>query len=344
MSDLLILSSVQIAFHRATCDARCYVFDYAAEVRGFYRDFPAFQNLMFIETASRQLIEGNTSRMSAFLQARQSNNNVARAMEESCATGSCHASYQVDRPQSCAVLINEKFERLYLPKILGSDAPHDVETVFKLDHEIGHCISQKGHAGDKNMRECVADAYAALRHLQRFQNDIRYLTNAPAIRALEVVFRPDDDGNHFTSPVVEKIIEDSKLRDFSKLTPQQTIDLAASYAREYIMNSTQLSKMARAYQAFQGGFSSLLKGNMQLLHALGEYLFMTPDPAQFKWGSLCLCAILDGRVGTEQNVIKVEGDEWNIIRYALDDKERQLGLNVKPFTSPASSLILIQKR
>lgn len=44
----------------------------------------------------------------------------------------------------------------------------ETAAIFALDHELGHHVVENGHPSSGNLGESAADAYATLRHIQRF--------------------------------------------------------------------------------------------------------------------------------------------------------------------------------
>jgi hypothetical protein len=109
--------------------------------------------------------------------------------------------------------------------------------LFVIYHETGHAlIPGKG----ERFRECAADAYAALRLLQRFGDDaIPLLSMLSWHRARNAV----DGGvfSHLTSPVLDKIIADNEECDFAGLSPQQTVGLAVQYAQDWMPTADMIS-------------------------------------------------------------------------------------------------------
>ena len=99
--------------------------------------------------------------------------------------------------------------------------------LFILYHETAHAV-MVGNKADDPANECAADAFAALLLLQRFGPDaIPFLSMLSWDRAL-VARRVG--ASHFTTMTLDKIIADSKTRNFSQLTAEETVALAREYA------------------------------------------------------------------------------------------------------------------
>jgi hypothetical protein len=101
-----------------------------------------------------------------------------------------------------------------------------------LDHEIGHILVPHAAGASQVFNECAADAFATIRILQRGLENREALSLHSSWRAYEVL--QTGDMAYLTTPVVDKIIEDSYSVDFKKLTPQQTVQLAGEYAQRYM--------------------------------------------------------------------------------------------------------------
>ena len=112
-------------------------------------------------------------------------------------------------------------------EILG-ETNSQLMRLFKLYHETGHALIPC----DPLSAEFAADAYAALRLLQRFGDEARpFLSMLSWARAVGSVFNGAD---HLTTTVLDKIIADSALhKNFSGLSPDATITLAKTYARDW---------------------------------------------------------------------------------------------------------------
>lgn len=108
----------------------------------------------------------------------------------------------------------------------------DVARFASFDHELGHLLTRSGFHYDpaQPLAENAADAYAVLRHIQRFGNDTPIPAHASTRRAQEFIF--SGAGFYLTSMTIDKIADDARGENFDKLTPQQTVERAEAYARE----------------------------------------------------------------------------------------------------------------
>ena len=98
------------------------------------------------------------------------------------------------------------------------------------DHELGHLLTRGGFdfTLSQPLAENAADAYAALRHLQRFGADTPVLAHASFRRAYDFVMK--GDAFYLTSFTLDQIAADAKTRDVSKLSPSETLARADDYA------------------------------------------------------------------------------------------------------------------
>jgi hypothetical protein len=103
----------------------------------------------------------------------------------------------------------------------------DLMRLFILYHEAGHALISP--LPDTPAGEHAADAYAALRLLQRFGAEAApFLSRVSRLRTERAAI--SGSTSHLTTAVLDKIIRDSARRDFPRLTPAETVQLAKDYA------------------------------------------------------------------------------------------------------------------
>ena len=112
-------------------------------------------------------------------------------------------------------------------EILG-DMNEQLMHLFILYHETGHALIPN----DALSTEFAADAYAALRLLQRFGSQAKaFLSMLSWARAIGSVFNGVD---HLTTTVLDKIIDDSaRHNNFMGLNPEKTIARAQAYGKNW---------------------------------------------------------------------------------------------------------------
>src|SRR5262249_35008223 len=93
--------------------------------------------------------------------------------------------------------------------------------LFTLLHETTHALIP---TDDDLEGEWAADAYAAIRLMQRFgKKAVPLLSEISWHRAYTAVCSEDNHTGHLTTAVLDKIIADSASRDFSRLDHDQTV-------------------------------------------------------------------------------------------------------------------------
>jgi hypothetical protein len=119
----------------------------------------------------------------------------------------------------------------------------DTLNVFIFDHELGHLLLKNGMTGDEHLNECAADAYATLRHIQRYGADTQFLRYYN--RADMVIF--GQSPAHCTDMVVKRVKELAESMDLSALSDAQTVRLAEEIANDYRVDARELHIMSTAY-------------------------------------------------------------------------------------------------
>ncbi len=308
------------AFKTAAQEEQPYVFDYNCEVADFYRDHPEQKKKIFFIDASSlpaSLLRGDETDEDEIGDLLSTNGNIHGAINQIYKDGLGGSLRDNIENYDCVILKTPRNQ--YNINQLGSDAPAAIVDVFAFDHEAGHLICQDGSGSEPNLAECVADAYAVIRHFQRFGTGSSSIGKLADMRALEMVF--GGEGSHFTSPVVERVIADSKTTNFSALTPQETAELARHYAISHKMDSMFIQYIVRDFNAAVG------VGKSVNLKELGKFVLSTTVPEEFKWGAAMVHAILDGQLsynGARFNPPAGEG--WTQMRQALEARAARFDL------------------
>ncbi len=113
------------------------------------------------------------------------------------------------------------------------------------EHEAGHFIVENGLGASPHLGECAADAFATLRHIQRFGG---MTEDAAAELAHHAVFETPPP-IHYTSAVVQKIrnMHDGGKIDIRGLSLEKTAALAAKIAAAYALDDATLGKISDAF-------------------------------------------------------------------------------------------------
>jgi hypothetical protein len=127
-------------------------------------------------------------------------------------------------------------------KMFGEENKETVQ-LFVLYHETAHLLISEG-APINN--ECAADAYAAIRLLQRFGDEVAPLLSMWSwLRAESVLY---SDMNHLSTLTLDRIVADAASGSFSGLTASQTVDYAVSYSRATVPTPRMLKGVRKAFK------------------------------------------------------------------------------------------------
>jgi len=286
-------------------------FDFTKAVRGAAKDHPAlYKSGMFVDAANddyicsprvfRQLSEDDE-----VYEDIQKNVRYARKLKSSF-----HQAIPVD---SKNYIYNIVFYPDKYP--LFDPADKDIDYMGTFDHETAHALHPDAHGIEG---ENTADAYAILRHLQRYkgrQTDIDYAAWKRA-----VIFMQTGITSHLTTFTIDKILLDSKTTDFCSLSPAATSAIARDYARKHTPDTARLSKLSQDFNALKGQ-----KLTEKTLHKLaGMTLKATADSDTFYLGNRILQPLLNGAaIKIDGQVLQLKDTEWKRIRTALNKKALQ---------------------
>ena len=187
-------------------------FDFNKEVARAYDDFPQLRNhTAFVDFADPSL---------TIIQSNQQMTMSKRLKRNLKKIGSC--VYPVKSTSG------KEFNLVSLhPKKRLNVLNENTDKYKTFDHEVGHCLIP----GRKTIfRENAADAFGAIRYLQRFgrHEDIAIVSAARSYYLMK-----DADWKHLSSPLLNQIVEDSKSFDFKSLSPEETVQKAKNYAERF---------------------------------------------------------------------------------------------------------------
>ena len=125
---------------------------------------------------------------------------------------------------------------------------------YVLDHELGHALTMLGidrqaskTASSGNQAECEADAYAMIRHFQRYGEGSQFPAYISDLRNMNAVHK--NDTTHWTSRAIDRVIELNEAGDLRDLTPAQSRDLAVKIAGETRLSADAEYNMGKAFSA-----------------------------------------------------------------------------------------------
>jgi hypothetical protein len=128
----------------------------------------------------------------------------------------------------------------------------EMYVIFNLDHEIGHLILRNGSRALDASPQCAesaCDAYAMLRHIQRFGKDTDHAGYRGEQNAAVLIYTADPE--HYTTDAIEKAILISEERDISALSLQETAALAEEIANDCRLDGRTLDKIRKAFRPVQ---------------------------------------------------------------------------------------------
>ena len=290
------MKRIKPSFAQAAQNPGRYVFDLDREATEFYRQFPARKNKVFFVDVRKQSICGLDEKGLDAAAVKLSADDTFAYFLDDIRRGGGSSVQRLDTLGCLCVYIDKKaYKGMHSP----FEARHvEINHAYAFDHEVGHVVVRNGmNVSNENLSECAADAYAALRHIQRFGTSVFWLESVARWRAMDMVFNRGDLGDHFTSPVISGIISDSARFDFAGLSPQETAERAWRYAKNFALPRDRLMDVDEAFAGFSmRGLSNVVKGNYAAVERLGAYVQKIKDPLSRKWGVFALEGLLNNGV------------------------------------------------
>jgi hypothetical protein len=219
-------------------------------------------------------------------------------------TSFCQAITLKGKEVSAVIFFPDKHP-LYGPK----RGPGDDTGTF--DHETSHALTP-GLSGI--LGENTADAYAALRHLQRFAGEKEDIDYAGWKRA--AVFLRTGITSHLTTFTLDRILCDAKTADFMTLTPAETTAIAQDYAKKHTPKEPQLKRL-------QSDFKALKKRPLgETFNKLAQITLKADVKSDtFYVGARVLKgALQEGGAVLDGEKIDLKGGKWDKVRRQLDAK------------------------
>lgn len=223
-------------------------FDLDAEVRQVWQMFPGTRDkVYFIDLLNDRLVyPDNPGTEQELNEKLRDNYQLWNPMRE----------FKDARASCCLRLDGKRYILLYAdsnPSFLWERfMPLPQINSFTIDHEVAHAAIRDATSNvDPNLAECIADAYATMRHFQRYGAHSTTIDGLADWRAARFVFAPSGNETgrrHFTSPVVEQVIARRHDIDWTKLDPQETADLARRLALMYAPHRVLLERMDGYFQ------------------------------------------------------------------------------------------------
>ena len=148
---------------------------------------------------------------------------------------------------------------------------------FISDHELGHALCSHGtpwntvlHKDFSNLGECQADAYAMIRHLQRYGADSPFPQKYAEFRTARAIH---GDLNHWTARAIEQVIELNRKGAIKDLTPHQSRDLAIQIAEKAALSHDEMHALGQIIMKApfdEGLYKYAMDRHWHGLHSLSE--------------------------------------------------------------------------
>lgn len=258
--------------------------------------------------------------------------NITQAMEKDPNESSC-ALYD-PQVRLNTVFINDRFSK---EDVAALPLDKEKHLLMVLDHELAHCAIKNGRSTDNSsygvlLGETVADAYALIRHYQRFgvESDYGDKYVDPASRAYNFII--GEDTLHFTSFVLAEIIRRKHEIDFDKLTPQQTVELARRFAFDNLPAQPVVTELYREFRDVRDTWRRNWNNGVKAL--VEKTLDPKSDYFTFRLGSLWLSRLLQERKFPDGTPIKLSAEYLDDAARRLKERELQLAKEDILFNTP----------
>lgn len=208
--------------------------------------------------------------------------------------------------------------------------PQHQETLFVLDHEIGHLVVEGGFYGGRDFtREACADTYALLRAGQRWGDMAPFLRANRFKRAFDLIFK--GRMSHYTLPATAALAQMAPALDLAAMTPHDVAALASKLMTDNTPAGTDLAAMVLAFSSVKEAYSGddvNIDEAARLLARMAQSDTL-PPLGQFT-ARLVLRELLTGEMLVHGKPVKLEGPRWARIAEWLERTEPR----TPPFAAP----------
>ncbi len=188
--------------------------------------------------------------------------------------------------------------------------PQHQETLFVLDHEIGHLVVEGGYfSGRDFMREACADTYALLRAGQRWGDMAPFLRANRFKRAFDLVFK--GRMSHYTLPATAALAQMAPALDLAAMSPHDVAALAQTLMENNTPAGVDLAQMVIDF----GSVKAAYDGNDDNIDEAARLLARmaqgdTLSPLGQLTARLALRELLSGEMLVHGKPVKLEGTRW----------------------------------
>lgn len=226
----------------AFLDTKTFIFEFPKEVARAIALYPQLNDAVFFVETKQQNSPGDFQCYGAAWDRHKNDparvEQVRKSVVATRETGQARAVRSVTFPDMHYIV-------QYFPRMSRSA----LDNVFTLDHELGHQLVPSGfeiNSGNELMGESAADAFAALRFMQRFGREAGkdMLAKKSADRLLAPMTSSHYKGDwvHLTASVLLHIVREADISEFEQLTPEETVEMADHFARKYAPTEAQMRK------------------------------------------------------------------------------------------------------
>jgi hypothetical protein len=285
-------------FTAAAATAR---FDFEDAVSEAYAQNPGLESsVYFVDIAQGQVAHPNPETLKEILEFISTSDTGKKFIQpqiQECQknkTSYCHFG---DESSFVYIYTGEDRARFFSPRVSSA---HEMTFIF--DHEFAHAHIKSGGSDNRFLAENTADAYALIRHIQRFGSDTALAGELIAMRAQDTIFRANGILN-FSCRAVEYVLTNPDKIDYAQLTPEKTAALAETIALEYTPDAPLLKRLHGAFTPLHGNASA---------ESLAKISLKTKDADVLKWSATVLKALLAGSVQPPKNMAETKPDKtWN---------------------------------
>jgi len=286
-------------------------FDFNKAARKAMKDHPELRgNTLFIDAANTDFAEIKKALLEKDVDEEDIKDLAKTVRDAKRLKTAFHQEYDWGRKKPLHVIIFHPDKHPVFGKEHG-----ERDDAGTFDHETGHALSP--HATG-TLAENTADAYAALRNIQRFGGDTADLDYAGWKRA--AIFILSGVTSHLTTLTLDKIVCDAATADFISLTPAETLRIAEEYAK---LNTPSEERLKKLKEDFSGLKGLALEDTFRKVAA--ATLAAKEDSDTFYVGARVLQGALQkGGQKLDGRHIELKGGEWDDVREKLSEKTSAL--------------------
>jgi hypothetical protein len=309
-------------------------FNYTAAVQEAWAMFPGIKDrLIFLDVYSQKLIYPGDPITAKDIIDYMNKSEDLKSHVAGCIEKKSHEYTELENNRFILIYTGEDQK-----KILGLESSLAKSLYFSFDHELAHAMIEnaKDYEAEKHtpqLVESIADAFAAIRHFQRFGDDAKSIEKLLLMRAYRLFAgTPEEELRHFTSPVIEQILKQKDSSDYKNLSPEETMALARRMAINHCMNEKRSRILEWQTSEISLSLAPLMQNDTYYAwaRALAEKILTTDQPDLFKWGSKIIQGHLEQKFYNKQTgeAYNLTGPDWDDVRMRL--KERQAEYDANP--------------